>query len=100
MFSVYYILYTIDLPGYKKEDIGISIDGGVLHVNAFKHKLHDRGEHVHFHRRERAFGRAQRSIALPSNCNPDTATCEFLNGVLIISMPKMVSSVHKKLIIA
>jgi len=67
------------LPGFKKEDINLNIDNSVLTINANKAKLHEKGEHVNFLRRERAFGKVMRSLRLPSNINPDAAECDFVN---------------------
>ena len=96
--SIY--IYT-DLPGFCKEDISISIDNFVLKIDAFKKECHLGEVGVNYYRRERAYGKCSRSLKLPSNINQETVSCEFLNGVLIVTLPKVSSSAtHKKLLIA
>ena len=90
---------TIDLAGFVKDDISINIDNFVLTITAMKKECHAK-EVVTFHRRERAFGKVMRSLRLPSNINPDSCSCDFINGVLIVQLPKISSSAHKKLTIA
>jgi len=91
----------VDLPGFCKEDISISIDNFVLKVDAFKKECHVGEAGVNYYRRERAYGKCSRSLKLPSNINQETVTCDFKNGVLIIKLPKVsFSATHKKLIIA
>eukprot|EP01084_Bolivina_argentea_P190154 326858_1 len=58
-----------DLPGFNKKDIKLNIDNNVLTINAYKEKLHEKGDKVNFLRRERAFGKVMRSLRLPSNIN-------------------------------
>jgi len=88
------------LPGFLKEDININIDNNTLTVNAFKKECHE-GEGVKYFRRERAWGKCTRHVRLPSNMNPDAAETTFLNGVLIIKLPKVTTSAtHKHLSIA
>ena len=90
---------TADLPGFIKEDISINIDNNVLTISAFKKDSHPT-EVVSYFRRERAWGKCMRSLRLPSNINPDAAKCDFVSGVLIVTLPKMSSSLtHKKLAI-
>jgi HSP20 family protein len=89
------------LPGFLKDDISINIDNNVLAVTAFKRECHKGEEGIHYFRRERAWGKCTRHLRLPSNLNPETAETTFLNGVLIIKLPKIATSAtHKHLIIA
>ena len=89
----------IDLPGFVKEDINVNVDNSVLTVTAFKKSLHDNDKGVNYHRKERASGKCLRSLRIPSNINADGATCDFLNGVLIVKFPKAANEMHKKLLI-
>ena len=99
MFSAHALFCSLDLPGFKKEDISINIDNNVLTVSAFKKECHLEEAGVHYYRRERAWGKTFRSLRLPSNIGADSATCDFVNGVLIVTLPKVASSTHKHLTI-
>lgn len=48
------------------------------------------------HRRERFFGRFQRSITLPSDAATDNIRATYKNGVLDIHIPKTASSPKKR----
>jgi HSP20 family protein len=41
-----------------------------------------------FHRIERAYGRFERRLALPSEVDPNKVTAEFKDGVLKVRLPK------------
>ena len=45
---------------------------------------------VNVRRRERTLGRVQRVVPIPSNCNPELAEVDFVNGCLEVSLPKII----------
>ena len=91
----------VDLPGFLKDDININIDNNVLTIAAFKKECHEGDKGVHYMRRERAWGKCTRHLRLPSNLNQEKAETTFVNGVLIIKLPKITTSTtHKHLSIA
>src|SRR3972149_2312634 len=51
-----------DLPGFKKEDINVNIDNGVLHIEATKSEskeIKDEKKPTYYHK-ERTWGKVQR----------------------------------------
>ena len=91
----------VDLPGFEKEDINVSMDNFLLTIDARKKNIYADEENINFRRRERAFGHVKRTIRMPSNVNPDVSDCEFVDGVLMINLPKLATAKgHKKLTIA
>ncbi len=78
----------IDLPGYSKEDIKISIEDGYLTINASMNKdekVHEEGKFV---RRERYFGECKRSFYVGDNLETEDIKATYKNGTLILEVPK------------
>ena len=78
----------IDLPGYNKEDIKISVDDGYLTISATMSKNEEEKEHGKFVRRERYFGECSRSFYVGDNVEVDDIKASFKNGTLNLSIPK------------
>lgn len=83
----YYTL-DIELPGYKKEDVGIEIMNGYLTISA-KHELTDeeKNEQGQIIRQERSFGSCSRSFYVGDNIKAEDVAAKFDNGMLNISLP-------------
>lgn len=77
-----------DLPGFKKEDIHIDLEGDYLTIsasrNASKEEKDEKGNYV---RRERCYGSFTRSFDI-SGIKADEITAEYNDGVLKLNMPK------------
>ena len=77
-----------DLPGVKKEDIHIDIDGDYLSIsaqrNASREEKDDKGNYI---RCERSYGSFSRSFDL-SSVQAEGITAAYDNGVLTLTMPK------------
>jgi len=93
-----YVMHA-DLPGFKKDDIHINLDNGVLTLEASKgeEKVEEKANYYH---RERSWGKVQRSFRLPRDANQDAAQVKYVDGVLTIEFPKQAVSGAKKLTIA
>ena len=84
------VVVRVEVPGMKKEDCSISIEGNTLKLSGEKHierETHDSTYHV----MERAYGAFQRSIPLPRNVDIDRAEASYSNGVLTVRLPKTAS---------
>lgn len=82
--------YTLsaELPGFRKEDISIDIDGDQLTIQA-QHRAEndqkdDQGSYL---RRERYYGSYSRSFDI-SQIEADNITAAYENGVLKLELPK------------
>ena len=78
----------IDLPGYNKDDIKISIDDGYLTISATMNKEDEEKEHGKFVRRERYFGECSRSFYVGDNVEVEDIKASFKNGTLNLEIPK------------
>ena len=80
-----YIL-SAELPGFKKEDISISLDKDCLTISA-EHKSEENEESESFIRRERYYGSYSRSFNT-KGIDTDAITASYTDGVLSLTMPK------------
>lgn len=90
---------TADLPGVKKEDIHVDIDGAQVTLTAEvkREKQVVEGERV-LHS-ERSFGKVSRSFALPQELDEAKAEAKFRDGVLELTLPKKAAAARKAITI-
>ena len=81
--------YTIkvELPGVNKEDVRVSVEGGVLSISG-ERKTEKEEKNKKYHRIERTYGSFARSFTLPEGTASDRVGAEFKNGVLKVHLPK------------
>ncbi len=81
-----YIL-TAELPATSPEDLELTIANGVLTLAG---QRRDEGEipEDRFRRQERPRGTWQRSLPVPERVLEDQLSADFLNGVLVVRLPK------------
>ena len=84
--------YTIemDLPGFKKEEISISLEDGNLTIQAAKGLDEDEKEKKsgRYIRRERYAGSCARSFYVGDDITEEDIKAEFKHGILKIFVPK------------
>ena len=77
-----------DLPGFKKEDIHIDLEGDYLTISASRNNSkEEKDEKGNYVRRERCYGSFTRSFDI-SGIKADEITAEYSDGVLKLNMPK------------
>jgi HSP20 family protein len=81
---------TADLPGFEKEDIDLSITERVLTIEAAR-ETGDDFDSDEYIRRERRHESVRRSLHLPEEVRADEASAAYNNGVLTVTVPKVVS---------
>ncbi len=86
-----------EVPGVKKEDIHISIDGNQVSITAEvkREKEERQGEKVL--RSERYYGKVYRSFTLAQDVDQDGANARYENGVLELTLPKKAASAQRRL---
>ena len=93
--------YTVhaDIPGVKKEDIHVSIEGNQVSISAETkvEKEEKKGEKVL--RSERYVGKVARSFTLAHDIDEAKAQAKYNDGVLELTLPKKAVSAAKKLAI-
>ena len=75
-----------ELPGFKKEDIDLSLHNGVLTISGERKLEEKKGEEGY--RNERFFGRFQRSVTLPASVDGNDVKATYQDGVLKVVLPK------------
>jgi len=92
---------TLDLPGVKKEEIEISLEGGLLTISGERKLEHQSGEEGTAYRRiERSYGAFSRSFTLPQGVDFSKVEATFTDGVLKLTLPKSEAAKARKVAIA
>ncbi len=87
---------TAELPGVKKDDIHVSIDGPQVTLEAeVKQEKETKDERV-LHT-ERVFGKLTRSFTLPQEVDEAKAEARFRDGVLELTLPKKAAAQRKQI---
>ncbi len=81
--------FNIELavPGYKKEDFKIDLEGDMLNISAEKEdeKI---DENERFTRKEYSYNSFSRSFTLPGNSEVEKIDAKYENGILKLVLPK------------
>lgn len=81
------IVLKAELPGLKKEDIGINVEDNLLTVRGERKREEEVKEKGYF-RTERSYGSFSRSFKLPATVAADKIDAAYKDGVLTITLPK------------
>ena len=82
-----YVL-DIDLPGFKKENINISLQDGYLSIHAKVDEDKKEEEEGKYVRQERFYGECSRSFYVGEEIKEEEIEAEFKNGILTVEVPK------------
>jgi HSP20 family protein len=86
----------MDLPGYRKEDIHLETNKGSIIVSARKEEKKEEKEGKKYIRRERTFGRVERSFYI-GDIDEDNISAEFKDGILKVVIPTKVETEKKQI---
>lgn len=89
-------LVKADMPGFKKEDIKIAVDGSVVSISATIQGQDEQtvGDTVYS---ERYSGSQYRSFSLPQDVDDDKTEAKYLDGVLHLTLPKKPGGARKQI---
>lgn len=93
-----YVVHA-EMPGIKKEDIHVSIDGPVVSISAERKDEKDVREGGRVLRSERYFGKIARSFQLGQDIDDNAASAKFVDGVLELTLPKKTAAQSRRLTI-
>ena len=86
-----------DIPGVKKEDINVRIDGNVVQIDAeVKREKEVKGNGDKVLRSERYYGNVSRTFSLAEDVDDSRAEAKYADGVLTLALPKKATAVSKK----
>ena len=77
-----------DLPGVKKEDISVEVEGNQVSITAETRRETEEKKGETVVHSERYFGRQSRSFILSSDIDRDNVQAKFTDGVLELTLPK------------
>lgn len=80
------LVITAELPGFKPEDVSVTVEGDVLTFGGERKLAQDLGE-KHWRRLERRYGKFSRSFSLPPTVNADQVSAEYKDGTLTVTLP-------------
>lgn len=94
--------YTVhaEMPGVKKEDINVQIDGNRVSISAEVRRESEKKEGERVLRSERYYGAVARTFSLASELDDAKASAKFENGVLTLTIPKKSAPAAKRLTIS
>jgi HSP20 family protein len=90
------VVLKLEVPGIRREDLDIRVEGRILTVKG-ERKFETDEKEENFHRIERRYGSFVRSFTLPSSVNPDEVAATSADGVLSISLAKKPESKPKQI---
>ena len=80
-------LIKAELPGMKKEDVKLNVEGGTLSISG-ERKAEKEEKGKKYHRVERSYGAFLRTFTLPQGALVEKIYAEFKDGVLMVHLPK------------
>jgi len=93
-----YVVHA-EMPGIKKEDIHVSIDGPMVSISAERKQEKEVKDGERVLRTERYFGKVSRSFQLGQDIDDGQASAKFTDGVLELTLPKKAATQSKRLTI-
>ena len=86
-----------ELPGVRKEDIQVSIDGAQVTLTAEVKQEKEASQDERVLHAERTFGKVTRSFTLPQEVDEGKAEAKFRDGVLELTLPKKQAAARKQI---
>lgn len=92
-------LVHAEIPGVKKEDIHVSIDGAVVSVSAERREEMDVKDGERVLRTERYVGKVSRSFQLAQEIDEAQVNAKYVDGVLELVLPKKAATQARRITI-
>jgi HSP20 family protein len=93
-----YLVHS-EMPGVKKEDIDVAIEGNLVTITAEVKREWENKEGARLLRNERYFGNIYRSFTLPAELDESACEAKYDNGVLELKLVKKAAAAGKRLAI-
>lgn len=88
-----------DIPGVKKEDIKVNVDGNVVSISAEVKQEKEEKEGERVIRSERYRGEVSRSFSLGQDVDEGGAQAKYADGVLELTLPKKSGARQNKIVV-
>jgi len=91
--------YTVraEIPGVKKEDIKVAVEGNQVSISAELKKETEEKEGKKVVRSERYYGKVYRSFSLDHEVDQNAAKAKYTDGVLELTLPKKPGTAGKEI---
>ncbi len=86
-----------ELPGVKKEDIRVSVDGAQITIEAEVKQEKEASQDERVLHTERMFGKVTRSFTLPQEVDEAKVEARLRDGVLELTLPKKAAAQRKQI---
>ena len=93
-----YVVHA-EIPGVKKEDIQVNIDGDQVSISAEARAEKEVKENERVLHRERYYGKAARVFRLGTDIDQSAANAKYADGVLELTLPKKAEVAGRQLAI-
>ena len=94
-----YVVHA-EVPGVKKDDIHVTIEGNQVSISAEAKRETEKKEGDRVLRSERYYGSSYRSFVLPSDIDEAASEAKYDNGVLELRLAKKAAVTGRKLAIS
>jgi HSP20 family protein len=91
-----YLIHA-EMPGVKKEDINVEIEGNQVTLTAEVKRESEKKEGDKVLRSERYYGNVFRSFTLPAELDEQASVAKYGNGVLELKLVRKASAAGRKL---
>ena len=92
------IVLTAELPGFKKEDIKLSVEDHTITLSGEKKsEYEEEKKEENYYQLERRFGSFTRSFALPTPVQADKVKASYKDGILKVTLPKSEEAKKKEI---
>ncbi len=90
------MIVEAELPGVRKADVEVFVEGTVVTIRVSSGALRRRGDGS-YHTRERSSGYYSRSVILPAAPQADAAAARIVDGLLRVTLPKASAAGRRRL---
>lgn len=93
-------LVSADIPGARKEDIQVNINGAHVSISVERKNEKSVNEQEKILRSERSFGKVSRAFEMEHEIDESQASAKYTEGVLELVLPKKIVSAATRLTIS
>jgi len=90
-------IVSAELPGVKKEDINVNVDGAQVTLEAEVKREKEATKDERVLHSERVYGKVSRSFTLPQEVDETKTEARFRDGVLELTLPKKAAAQRKQI---
>lgn len=88
-----------DMPGVKKEDIKVDVDGSQVSISAETRAEKEKKEGERVIHSERSYGQVSRTFTLGQDVDDKASTAQYADGVLELKLPKKTGTTQNKIVV-